>query len=251
MTCDTATGSAGLEEIRALHDSNRELLHCPVCGLLARAFKSGGIGKPRPNAKCPGCGSLERHRLFWLHLQDQVWPELPAGKKDVLHVAPEDFLAAKLKPRADINYVSGDLMVAGSMARLDLTDIAFWDEQFDLIICSHVLEHVPDDARAMRELHRVLRPGGVLIAMVPIRGETTYEDFSITDPAERVHHFGQEDHVRVYGRDIRNRLEGAGFAVRFWPDDGDDSLWWRQFIACGNRFVIECRKSRIPPAADA
>lgn len=231
-----------LDAVKALQAKHPDKLHCTVCGALEATFNAGGVGKPRPNAKCPKCGSLERHRLFWLHLMHQVWAKLPAGKKDVLHVAPEPFFVDNLKPRPDINYVSGDLMMSGSMAKLDLTSIQFWDEQFDLIICSHVLEHIPDDASAMREMYRILRPGGVMLAMVPINGEKTYEDFSITDPAERIKHFGQDDHVRMYGHDIRDRLAATGFSVRFWPEGDDISPQLRKFINCGGRFVIECGK---------
>lgn len=232
-----------LTAVEALQEKNPSKLYCTVCGALEAVFKTGGVGKPRPNAKCPRCGSLERHRLFWLHLMGRVWGKLPGGKRDVLHVAPEQFLVKNLKARPDINYVSGDLMMSGSMAKLDLTSIQFWDEQFDLIVCSHVLEHIPDDASAMREMYRILRPGGFLLAMVPIKGEKTYEDSSIVDPAERIKHFGQDDHVRIYGRDIRDRLASVGFSVAFWPEGSDISPQLRQFINCGGRFVIECKKS--------
>lgn len=240
MTNSNTTGT--LDAVKALQAKHPDKLYCTVCNTLKESFKPGGVGKPRPNAKCPRCGSLERHRLFWLHLMDQVWGKLPGGKKDVLHVAPEPFFVDNLKYKPDINYVSGDLMMSGSMAKLDLTNIQFWDEQFDLLICSHVLEHIPDDVSAMREMYRILRPGGFLLAMVPIRGEKTYEDFSITDPEECIKHFGQDDHVRMYGRDIRERLEHAGFAVRFWPEGDDISPQLRKFISCGERFVIECEK---------
>lgn len=226
-----------LDQLRCKHPDH---YFCPVCRTLAPKFNNGGVGKPRPNAKCPTCGSLERHRLFWVHLVNRVWPRLPEGKKDVLHIAPEPFLVDLLKPRPDVNYVSGDLMMSASMAKMDLTDIAFWDAQFDLIICSHVLEHIPEDIKAMREMRRVLRPGGILLVMVPMYGEKTYEDFSITEPKDRLAHFGQEDHVRKYGRDIVGRLEEAGFDAQIWPEPDQLKPELTRFLSSKGRNVIEC-----------
>jgi len=228
--------------VNALHKANPGALHCTVCSTVERSFRTGGVGKGRPNAMCPKCGSLERHRLLWLHLFDQIWHHLPDHKKDILHIAPEPFFIENLKYRPDVNYVSGDLMMSASMAKIDLTDIQFWDNQFDLIICSHVLEHIPDDISAMREMTRVLRPGGILLVMVPTHGEKTYEDFSITSPEERIKHFGQDDHVRKYGRDIKDRLESTGLSVRFWPEGNDLDPKIMKFINCGSRQVVECRK---------
>jgi len=230
------------KSVEALRKINPGALHCTVCGVLEKSFRTGGVGKARPNAKCPKCGSLERHRLFWLHLFDQIWPLLPDRKKDILHIAPEPFFVEKLKYRPDVNYVSGDLMMSASMAKMDLTDIQFWSDQFDLTICSHVLEHIPDDMLAIREMTRVLRPGGILLVMVPIYGEKTYEDHSINTPEGRMKYFGQHDHVRKYGRDIKDRLEKAGLIVRFWPEGGDLDPDIMKFINCGNRQVLECRK---------
>ena len=228
--------------VEALRRANPGALHCTVCGAVKKSFRTGGVGKARPHAKCPKCGSLERHRLFWLHLFDQIWPHLPDRKKDILHIAPEPFFVENLKYRPDVNYVSGDLMMSASMAKMDLTNIQFWDEQFDLIICSHVLEHIPNDMAAMNEMTRVLRPGGVLLVMVPTYGEKTYENFSITLPEERNKHFGQDDHVRKYGRDIKARLEKTGLRVRFWPERDDLDPNIMKFINCGDRQVLECRK---------
>jgi len=214
---------------------------CTVCEEFSEQFIRGGVGKGRPNAKCPNCGSLERHRLLWMHLANEVWPKISSRKKDLLHIAPEPFFIRKLKPRPDVNYISGDLMMSESMAKLDLTDIQFWDNQFDLVICSHVLEHIPDDRKAMKELHRILRPDGFLIVMVPIYGTKTYEDFTITDPQQRLIHFGQEDHVRKYGRDIVERLGECGFDVRTWPQENELSAQLLRFIASKKRVIIECR----------
>lgn len=229
-------------EVERLHHRHPTKYLCPVCGCLEDHFRKGGVGKGRPNAKCPVCGSLERHRLLMMYLANCVWPNLIQGKKDLLHIAPEKFLVDHLKARPDVNYVSGDLTMSVSMARIDLTALQFWDNQFDLIICSHVLEHIPNDLKAMTEMHRVLKRGGYLLVMVPMFGDTTYEDPSITDPAERRRHFGQDDHVRKYGRDITKRLERAGFQTRLWPSAGDLDIGVIEMIGSKRREIVECSK---------
>lgn len=242
---DHAFECAQIDTIERLRGENTEMYYCPICGHLARQFRAGGGGPiKRTNAKCPNCGSLERHRLLWLHLVNSVWPQLPRGKKDCLHIAPEPFFVEILKGRADINYMSGDLMMPASTLKLDLTAIPFWDAKLDLILCSHILEHIPDDRLAMREMFRVLRPGGALIVMVPTYGEVTYEDFSITDPEERRKHFGQVDHVRKYGHDILGRLESCGFDVVSWPTQCAPESRVVDFLACGRRVVFSCHKPR-------
>ena len=119
----------------------------------------------------------------------------------------------------NLDYVSADWASPRAKLKMDVTDIQCEDNTFDVILTNHVLEHVPDDRKAMRELHRVLKPGGFAILQSPLnkKFEKTYEDPSITDPKERRKAFGQEDHVRVYGRDYKERLEEAGFFVRADP----------------------------------
>ncbi len=158
------------------------------------------------------CQALERHRLVWLYFQ-RMTDLFDGGAKQVLHVAPEPAFVPGLKERLGAGYLTADLDDARAMERMDITDIRHPDGSFDVIYCSHVLEHVPDDRKAMREFYRVLRPGGWAVLLVPITAETTVEDPSITDPAERLRLFGQEDHVRRYGPDYRERLEAAGFKV--------------------------------------
>lgn len=230
--------------MEALLQRNPEKRFCPICGILEKEFRGGGTGGiKRKNAKCPSCGSLERHRLSWLYITTELWPQLPTErKKDVLHVAPEQFFRDILHERPDMNYISGDLFMADSALRLDLTNICLWDQMIDVIICSHVLEHIPYDRTAMREMYRILRPGGFLLVMVPIYGESTYEDFSITSPTERVTHFGQEDHVRKYGRDISLRLGEAGFVVEEWPRSDNINAELKEFLALGPRILHVCRK---------
>lgn len=244
MKAVSALDSLGLNllDVISLEKRHCTSRYCPVCDSISKTFKKGGTGEGRSNAKCPSCGSLERHRLMWLHLADRVWPSLPDRKKDILHIAPERFLVEKLKSRADVNYISGDLIMADSMAKINLTQIQFWNDQFDLIICSHVLEHIDDDRKGMGEMLRILRPGGVLVVMVPLRGEETIEDPSIDTPEGRLARFGQDDHVRIYGRDIKERLEGVGFSVNFWPTLKDVDEKTAKFISAPGRIVIECRK---------
>jgi SAM-dependent methyltransferase len=166
----------------------------------------------RRDAACPHCGSLERHRLVWLHFARGT--SLFDGRpKKVLHVAPEGSLESRLHEALGDGYLSADLE-PGAMVQMDICDIQYPDESFDVVFCSHVLEHVPDDRRAMRELRRVLRPSGFAVLQVPISVEQTVEDPSIADPVERMRLFGHPDHVRRYGHDYPDRLKEAGFQVK-------------------------------------
>ena len=133
----------------------------------------------------------------------------------LLHVAPESCLADKFKKEYD--YFSIDLDGKKAMMAMDLTAMTFDDNSFDAIVCNHVLEHIPDDKKAMKELYRVLKPGGWASLQVPIKGNVTQEDLSITDPKERLRLYGQEDHVRYYGHDFTDRLKNAGFKVSIIP----------------------------------
>jgi len=140
-------------------------------------------------------------------------PVFGKSHRSLLHFAPEPTISAALKRLKGLNYLSVDLAPGRAMEQADITGLHFKSNRFDLIYCSHVLEHIPDDLKAMRELHRVLAPGGMAIVQVPERGEHTYEDPSITAPAERERAFGQWDHVRWYGADIAERLASVGFSV--------------------------------------
>jgi SAM-dependent methyltransferase len=131
-----------------------------------------------------------------------------------LHLAPEKcFRPLFAKWFGEDNYMTGDIEPGRAKKVVDITDICFSDESYDYIVCNHVLEHIPDDKKAFSELYRVLKKGGTAFLSVPIKGKTTYEDFSITDPDERTRHFGQFDHVRYYGMDFKERAESAGFSV--------------------------------------
>jgi SAM-dependent methyltransferase len=191
-------------------------VECPCCGGRFRGFLASGPGG-RPGVRCPRCGSLERHRLLWLYLERCT--DLFSRSQRILHVAPEPRLCERLATTPGLDYVSADLDSPLAEEQLDIQDIPYPDASFDAILCCHVLEHVPDDRRAMRELHRILAPGGWAVLQTPVRSKLTRtdEDPSVTDPAERIRRFGQADHVRVYGADFEDRLRDAGFAVRRDP----------------------------------
>jgi SAM-dependent methyltransferase len=167
----------------------------------------------REEAQCAHCGALERHRFLWLFLEKET--DLFNGQpKKILHVAPEPCLESRLKKRLAGNYLTADLLSPRAMVKMDICDIQFPDQSFDVIYCSHVLEHVLDDKKAMREFFRVLKNNQWAILNVPITREKTFEDSSIVDPQERLKAFGQEDHVRCYGPDYAERLRDSGFTVK-------------------------------------
>ena len=167
---------------------------------------------PRDDAMCTRCGALERHRFLWIYL-DRCTDLFDGRPKRMLHVAPERCFEPRLKKRLGENYITADLINPHAMVRMDITDIQYPDESFDIICCSHVLEHVLDDRLAMREFYRVLKPKGWAILLVPITADETFEDPSIIDRRERLKLFGQEGHVRRYGPDYVDRLREAGFKV--------------------------------------
>jgi SAM-dependent methyltransferase len=217
---------------RVIYQGNER--RCPLCGNGVRTFVDHGGGAEilerrqvvggmvRHNDACPMCHSADRTRLYLLYLDEVL---LADGKpKRILHVAPEFGLYLHLSRRPDVSYVATDLdgrryRHIDEMVPADLTNLPFEDASFDAVMCSHVLEHVPDDRRAMSEIRRVLVPSGVALLMVPLAtdGLGTDEDITITDPKVRDERFGQYDHLRLYGRDdFEARLEGVGFAVEWF-----------------------------------
>ena len=212
--------------------------YCPICdSRISRYSVRGGI------ASCPICESSERHRLDWLFLRNMT-DLFDCTPKRMLHVAPELFFATRFKRIENLGYVSIDIEDPRAMNTMDITDITFPDHHFDAIYCSHVLEHIPDDRKAIAELYRVCKPEGWALLQVPITSPCTVEDLAITEPEERRRAFGQEDHVRLCGLDYVERMSAAGFDVRVFS--ANDVASWENLDRMGvlrkDRYVFYCRK---------
>lgn len=182
---------------------------CPMCGYVG-VFIS--VGRPtRWDCRCPRCASRERHRLA--HLWAQANGGDPFAGKRVLHFAPEK--AVRRQMRGNPLYETADLRQFGVDHQMDITAIPAEDGTYDAVIAHHVLEHIDDDRKAMREIHRIIKPGGFALLSVPVNGtrRETYEDPAIRAPKDLLFHFGGDDHKRLYGLDFADRLEAAGFAV--------------------------------------
>lgn len=192
---------------------------CPLCGCRRRKFLPYGYVTQREDALCPNCLALERHRLLWLWLvRESDMGRGAMALPKLLHVAPEVALMRKFKKmyaREAERYVTADLESPLADLHFDIQQIPLEDNSFDVVICNHILEHVESDHRALSEIRRILRPGGWAVVMSPVDlgREKSFEDDSITDPAERTRLFGQYDHRRVYGRDYVERLAEVGFEV--------------------------------------
>jgi len=206
---------------------------CPLCNSSLKKFHPSGFTVPvieekqitgagfSFNGSCPVCHSGNRCRLLYLYLYYKT--NLFNQNIKLLHVAPEYKLMSILFKQNNIDYLTADLYAENVMVKMDITNIQYPNNSFDAIICNHVLEHVIDDHKAMSELYRVLRPGGWAVLQVPISLllKETYEDFSIISPLERERAFGQNDHVRIYAKDYKKRLEEIGFKVKVfkWIED--------------------------------
>ena len=186
----------------------------PIDGKSFKTFLPYGYGKQRLNVLAPSTLSLERHRLLWLYLKNET--DFFTSQKKVLHFAPEQAFYQRFKAMQNLDYITTDLNSPLADVKADICNLPFDDNSFDVILCNHVLEHIPDDTKAMQELYRILKPGGMAILQVPYEAdrEATFEDDSITDPKERTRIFGQYDHVRVYGMDYFEKLASIGFKVK-------------------------------------
>jgi SAM-dependent methyltransferase len=187
-----------------------DAVECPCCDSTFSRFLPH---RGRTQAKCPGCGALERHRALWLYLTRET--SLLGRPGALLHIAPEYTLRRRFRQIPGLHYVTGDIDSPLADHTIDVMDLPFGDGTFDFLICNHVLEHVEDDRRALSEIHRVLRSGGLAILMCPVdhRRATTLEDPTARSPEERHRVFGQSDHRRLYGRDYPQRIAASGLEV--------------------------------------
>jgi SAM-dependent methyltransferase len=173
----------------------------------------GYEGRQRENALAPATLSLERHRLMWLYLKEET--DFFTASKKVLHVAPEQCFYGRFRKMKNLDYLTADLDSPIADVKMDIHDIQYPDNTFDVVFCNHVLEHVTNDIQCMSELHRVLKPGGFAIMQVPLDRTKSFtdEDPTLEDPEERKRRFGQYDHVRLHGLDYPDRLKKGGFSV--------------------------------------
>ena len=218
---------------------------CPICGARRRRFLPYGYVTSREDALCPHCLSLERHRMIWLWLERHS--DLFATHPRLLHIAPEVSLMRHFKRHYkghSDNYITADLESPLADMHFDVQHIPMETRSIDVVICNHLLEHVEDDAKALQELYRILKPGGWGIMLVPEDRSraTTFEDDTITDPAERTRLFGQYDHRRVYGRDYDDRLRRAGFEVERIAATGLVTAAEHRLYAIGGDDLVIVRK---------
>ena len=187
----------------------------PIDGKSFKMFLPYGYGNQRNNVLSPSTLSLERHRLLWLYLNSETDFFTSTEKKKVLHFAPEQAFYKLFRNQNNINYTTTDLFSPLADVKADICNLPFQDNYYDVILCNHVLEHIPNDTKAMQELYRVLKPGGMGIFQIPqdLSRTTTFSDDSITNQKERAAIFGQYDHVRIYGRDYFEKLRSIGFTV--------------------------------------
>jgi SAM-dependent methyltransferase len=186
----------------------------PIDGKTFSKFLPYGYEKQRPNVLGPSTLSLERHRLLWLYLQRKT--DFFTRPQKLLHFAPEQAFFKRFKDMENLEYTTTDLNSPIADVKADICDLPFETDFFDTLICNHVLEHIKDDSQAIKELLRVLKPGGMAILQIPqdLSRATTFEDNSITDSKDRSRIFGQYDHLRIYGRDYFDKLREIGFQVK-------------------------------------
>ncbi len=219
-------------------------VECPICEIKYRKFLPYGRLNPRPNALCPDSLSLERHRLMWLYLKERT--SFFNAPHKLLHIAPELCFIDRFKSMENLDYTTADLESPLADVKMDVHDIPFEDNTFDVVFCNHVMEHVEDDIKAMSEIHRVLKKGGWAIIQSPqdYSRSTTLEDPNITDPKEREKVYWQADHVRLYGLDYGQRLQKAGFTVkedRFVMELPNEMV--RRYALPANEIIYFCAKN--------
>lgn|SRR5574344_940176 len=230
---------------------------CPFCGYKSDILNPFGeesdviekyhiIGAGRRNASCLKCGAHDRERLIFVYLK-YVAKIFDGKTLSILHMAPEQRISAKILECHDLEYVCGDLFTEGYtypdyVKNMNLLALPIENDRFDIVICNHVMEHIPEDTKAMSEIFRVLKPGGFAILQVPISYSTdkTIEDFSITNPDERKRRFGKSDHCRIYGLDYIDRLKSVGFEV----DMKNISKDFPQFALNPEENIFICTKPR-------
>ncbi len=188
-------------------------VECPISGRTYRKFLPYGRLHPRENALCPDSLSLERHRLMWLYLKEKT--DFFTASKKLLHIAPELCFMDAFEALPNIEYITADLESPLAKVKLDVQQMTFESDSFDVVFCNHVMEHVDDDLLAMKEICRVLKPNGWAIIQSPVYPEIgpTFEDPAVISAAERERVYGQNDHKRKYGNDYAERLRSAGFEV--------------------------------------
>lgn len=216
-------------------------VQCPICNRRFRKFLPYGR-VARENALCPNCLGLERHRLMWLFLQEETG--FFTQKLKVLHVAPELCFLNRFEALGNLDYLTGDLESPLAKIKMDIHQIPFPDNTFDVVFCNHVLEHVESDLDACKEINRVLKPNGWGILQSPVYDlDKTIEDPSITNPVERERIFGQRDHVRKYGKDYAERLSRSGLTVTEIPfvREIDPSLIQKHALP-DSEMIYFCRK---------
>lgn len=220
-------------------------VECPVCNSKYRKFLPYGRNtSSRENALCPSCLSLERHRLMALYMKRKT--NFYTANLKVLHVAPEYCFIDRFEHMKNLDYITADIESPLAKVKMDIHQIPFEDNTFDVAFCNHVMEHVDDYILAMSELHRVLKPGGWALIQSPqdMKYEVTYEDPTITDPKEREKHFLQNDHLRLFGRNYGRELEKGGFKVtedRFVMDELTPAEVKRYSLP-GEEIVYFCQK---------
>ncbi|MBP1669538.1 MAG: hypothetical protein H6Q21_1904 [Bacteroidetes bacterium] len=209
-------------------------VRCTICG----GKFTGFIPLASGDLLCPRCGSLPRQRRLWIILQPFIHPE---SRINILHFSPSRILQKKLRRKIPLYYTTSDYdRKSGTDKHFDITRIPEPDDRYGLIICFHVLEHIPDDRQAIRELYRVTKPEGRVFLQTPFKEGNMVEDKTITTAADRLHHFGQEDHVRVYSVEgLAGRLEEAGFSVQAEQYSADPVLGLKE------ETVLICSKTKV------